>query len=117
MAHFAEIENNKVKRIVVINDNEILDGDQESETKGIDFCESLYGHRNWVQTSNDNNFRYNFADIGYTWDSDNEAFYEPQPYSSWNLDENFMWQPPVEYPSDGNLYNWNEDTQTWDLIT
>ena len=117
MAHFAEIENNIVKRIVVINNNELLDGEHESETKGIDFCESLYGHRNWVQTSYNNNFRHNFAGIGFTWDSENDAFYAPQPYPSWSLDENFIWQPPVEYPSDGNLYNWNEDTQTWDLST
>jgi len=117
MAHFAEIKNNIVKKVVVINNNELLDGDQESETKGIDFCESLYGHRNWVQTSYNNNFRHNFASVGFIWDSENDAFYAPEPYASWSLDENFIWQPPIPHPNDGELYTWNEETQTWDLIT
>jgi len=118
MAHFAEInEDNVVTQVIVVNNNELLDGEQESETKGIDFCETLYGHRNWVQTSYNGNIRYNFAGIGYTWDSENDAFYEPQPFPSWSLDENFIWQPPIPHPNDGELYIWNEETQTWDLVT
>ena len=96
MAHFAEInENNIVTQVIVVNNTELLEGEQESEIKGIDFCESLYGHRNWVQTSYNANIRYNFAGIGYTWDSENDAFYAPQPFASWSLDENFIWQAPV----------------------
>jgi hypothetical protein len=122
MAHFAEIdENNIVTRVIVINNTELLDGEQESETKGIDFCESLYGHRNWVQTSFNGNIRYNYAGVGDIWDSENEAFYAPQPFSSWSLDENFIWQPPVAYPvieeGSSDVYTWNEETQTWDLVT
>jgi len=118
MAHFAEInENNIVTKVIVINNTELLDNEQESEIKGVDFCESLFGHRNWVQTSYNGNMRYNFAGIGYIWDADNDAFYAPQPFPSWSLDENFIWQAPVPYPNDGELYNWNEEEQTWDLIT
>ena len=55
MAHFAEIdENNIVTQVIVVHNNELLDNEQESETKGIDFCESLFGHRDWVQTSYNN---------------------------------------------------------------
>ena len=90
-------------------------------SKGINFCESLYGHRNWVQTSYNNNLRHNFARIGYTWDSKNNAFYAPQPFPSWILDENFIWQAPVPYPEieegSNDVYTWNEETQTWDLVT
>ena len=122
MAHFAEIdENNIVTRVVVINNTELLDEEKESETKGIDFCESLYGHRNWVQTSYNRNNRYNFAGIGYTWDSENDAFVAPQPFASWSLDENFIWQAPIPYPEieegSSDIYTWNEEEQTWDLIT
>ena len=69
MAHFAEInENNIVTRVIVVHNNELLLGEEESEQKGIDFCQGLFGHRNWVQTSYNGSMRYNFAGIGYTWD-------------------------------------------------
>jgi hypothetical protein len=120
MAHFAEInENNIVTKVIVVHNNELLLGDTESEQKGIDFCESLFGHRNWVQTSYNGNIRYNFAGIGYTWDSENDAFYAPQPYASWSLDENFIWQAPVPYPDNASadkVYEWDEDNLTWKLV-
>tara|TARA_R100000789_G_scaffold26754_1_gene29893 strand:- start:6692 stop:7066 length:375 start_codon:yes stop_codon:yes gene_type:complete len=117
MAHFAKIdENNIVTQVIVVHNNELLVDGEESETKGIDFCESLFGHRNWVQTSYNNNIRYNFAGIGNTWDSENDAFYEPQPYPSWSLDENYIWQSPVPMPEDAStekIYEWDEDNQEW----
>jgi hypothetical protein len=39
----------------------------------------------------------------------------PQPYPSWVLNNNFIWQPPVPRPEEG-LWYWNEDTQSWDEI-
>mgnify|MGYP000860787046 CR=1 FL=1 len=63
-------------------------------------------------------FRKNYASIGYTYDSTRDAFIPPKPYESWILNEdNCLWTAPVEYPIDGEHYNWNEGTQTWDLIT
>ena len=118
MAHFAEInENNIVTKVIVVHNNELLLGEEEVETKGIDFCEGLFGHRNWVQTSYNANFRYNFAGVGFTWDSENNAFYAPKPFASWSLDENYIWQAPVPYPDDEEAYTWNEENQSWDLIT
>jgi hypothetical protein len=121
MAHFAQIdENNIVVQVIVINNEILLDTDNnESEVKGIDFCESLYGHRNWLQTSYNGNMRYNYAGIGYTFDEDNDAFYAPQPFASWLLDENFIWQAPVPYPEDASedkVYEWDEDNLTWKVI-
>jgi hypothetical protein len=83
MAHFAEInENNIVTQVIVVHNNELLLDGEESETKGIDFCEGLFGHRNWVQTSYNSNFRYNYAGVGHIWDNENNAFYAPQPFAS-----------------------------------
>ena len=114
MAHFAEIDNNNiVTKVIVIHNNELLVDGVESETKGIDFCESLYNHRDWVQTSYNGNIRYNFAGPGFLWDSENEAFYPPQPYPSWSLDENFKWQAPIPYPNDDNVYEWDEENGEW----
>ena len=120
MAHFAEInDNNIVKQVIVIHNNELLLGDTESEQKGIDFCEGLFGHRNWVQTSYNGNMRYNFAGVGYTWDSENDAFYAPQPYASWSLNEDYIWEAPAPYPEDASpekIYEWDEDNLTWKVV-
>ena len=120
MAHFAEInENNIVTKVIVVHNNELTIDGQELEYRGIDFCESLFGHRNWVQTSYNGNMRYNFAGQGYTWDKDNDAFYAPQPFPSWSLDENFIWEAPVPYPEDASedkIYEWDEDNLTWKVV-
>jgi hypothetical protein len=62
-------------------------------------------------------FRKNYAGIGYTYDKTRDAFIPPQPYPSWTLnEETCLWDSPVLYPTDGNAYIWNEETQTWDLV-
>ena len=120
MAHFAEInDSNIVTKVIVVHNNEITVDGQESELKAIDFCEGLFGHRNWVQTSYNGNIRYNFAGVGYTWDSENDAFYAPQPFASWSLNEDYIWEAPVPYPEDASsekIYEWDEDNLTWKVV-
>ena len=117
MAHFAELdENNIVTRVIVVHNNELLDGETESEAKGVGFCSTLFGHTNWVQTSYNSNIRKQFAAAGYTYDSDSDVFVAPQPYPSWSLDDNSDWQAPTPMPEDDNLYIWNEETQSWELV-
>jgi hypothetical protein len=53
----------------------------------------------WVQTSYNNNFRKQYAGIGYTFDSHKNKFIAPQPFASWSLDANDDWQAPVAYPT------------------
>ena len=63
-------------------------------------------------------FRKNYAGIGYTYDHSRDAFIPPKPYDSWVLNEtSCLWEAPVEYPDDGQMYTWNEDTTSWDLVT
>ena len=72
MAHFAELnENNIVKQVIVVHNNELLDENgNESEAKGIAFCQSLFGGT-WVQTSYNATMRGKFAGIGFIWDGVN----------------------------------------------
>lgn len=123
MAHFAKLDsNNIVTQVIVVNNAVITDPQgNESEQLGIDFCKSLYGQNtNWVQTSYNSNIRAHYAGIGFTYDSDNDVFYPPQPYPSWLLDENYIWQAPVPYPAiekgSTDTYDWNEESQSWDLV-
>lgn len=122
MAHFAKIDsNNIVVDVIKIENSVMLNADNtESEYKGKVYLNSLLGSATWVQTSYNNNFRKQYAGIGYTYDSANDVFISPQPFNSWTLDSNFDWKPPVPFPSDYGtdvIYDWNEENQTWDLYT
>ena len=55
-------------------------------------------------------FRKNYAGVGYTYDPVRDAFYAPQPFESWTLnEETCLWECPVERPE--GQYWWKEDTQ------
>jgi hypothetical protein len=105
MSHFAEINSDGVvQRVIVAEQNFINSG-----AVGDSF--------NWVQTSYNNNFRKQFAGIGYTYDKAKDIFIAPQPYPSWSLDSNDDWQPPTAMPDDGKLYSWDEDNTEWVEVT
>ena len=117
MAHFAQIENNLVTQVIVVDNNDILDEQgNESEAVGTQFCTDLLGGT-WVQTSYNGNMRKNYAGIGDTYDATRDAFISPQPYPSWILDKDTCrWEAPIPYPTDGLNYVWEETAQIWELI-
>lgn len=53
------------------------------------------------------------AGIGWEWDG--TGFIPPQPYPSWVLAD-YVWEAPVAMPDDGQVYRWNEDTLSWEVI-
>jgi hypothetical protein len=76
MAHFARIENNIVREVIVVN-NEVLENKPfpESEPIGIAFCKSLYGaDTEWLQTSYNSNFRGTYASSGMIYDPELDIF-------------------------------------------
>lgn len=126
MAHFVELdENNIVKRVLVVNNSDILDQNgQEQESVGVAFLQRLFGENTiWKQTSYNNNIRNKYAGMGDTYREDLDVFIPPSPYPSWTLNETtFQWDPPVPKPDDIitettiTTYVWNEDTLTWDEV-
>jgi len=112
MAHFAKLDNdNKVLEVNVVA-NAALDPANE-EASGVAFLtEWSGGYTNWKQTSYNNNFRKQYAGIGYTYDAVNDVFIAPQPFASWSLDQNFDWQAPTPRP-EGMGWYWNEDSLSW----
>jgi len=66
-----------------------------------------------VQTSYNGNKRKNYAGVGYTYDADIDAFIPPKPYASWVLNDAAQWEAPVAMPDDGQMYSWDEDSQSW----
>jgi hypothetical protein len=75
MAHYAFLDNNNVV-------TEVITGIDETETiEGLD-TETWYGNfRGQVckRTSYNNNYRFNYAGIGYTFDAEANAFIAPKP--------------------------------------
>ena len=129
MASFAKIGlNSKVMSVHSVHNNELKDSNGvEQEVLGVEFLTNLHGWAIWKQTSYNTiagehklggtPFRKNFAGKGFTYDEDRDAFIPPKPYNSWTLNETTCdWDPPVEKPTSGR-YTWNEENQTWDLIT
>tara|TARA_B100000029_G_C17268484_1_gene848912 strand:+ start:122 stop:502 length:381 start_codon:yes stop_codon:yes gene_type:complete len=119
MAHFARIgKNNIVEAIHTVNNEVITENDEEKEQLGIDFLKKLHGGIfTFVQTSYNGNFRKNYAGIGYTYDKTRDAFIAPRPFASWTLDEDTCkWKAPVDYPTDGKGYGWDEEDKAWIII-
>ena len=139
MARFVEIDaSNIVIRGVVLYDKDTqYESGNEVESVGAKYLKDRHGGT-WKQTSyntiggihyapssstvnhltvpdNGVALRKNHASIGHTYDEDRDAFYAPQPFDSWTLNEDTChWEAPVTYPDDGKHYKWNEDTQAWD---
>ena len=114
MAHFAKIENNKVTSVIVVSNDDCGGGDYPvSEPIGQAFLASLGLVGEWRQTSYNNNFRVRYASIGGSFSVDDDAFIRQQPYPSWTLDDNYDWQAPTPYPTDGEIYDWNETDLDW----
>jgi hypothetical protein len=119
MAYFAKLgTGNIIETVISINNAVITDANGvEQEQLGVDFINKLYNTRDvWKQTSYNNNIRKNYAGIGYTYDTQRDAFIPQKPYNSWILNEDTcQWNSPVAMPNDDNRYTWNETTLSWDL--
>jgi len=137
MAHFAIIDTQQtmpcgqhtgmyVVHVIRVSDSRLCEGGEELEARGIAFLQS-WGAKNFPnnrfiyrQTSKNarsKGFRKNYAASGGWWIESLQAFAPVQPYNSWLFDEHLaIWKPPLDYPSDGSYYVWNEGQLEWDKI-
>jgi hypothetical protein len=117
MAHFAKLDaNNIVLEVHVVDNDKLLDENNvEREEIGVAFLVQWSGgYTNWKQTSYNSNFRKNYAGVGYSYDSERDAFIPFKFYNSWVLNETtYQWEAPVPYPNDGKEYLWDEATTLW----
>lgn len=124
MAHYALLDSSNivVKVITGVNESETqIDTDGTVVGGSAEAWEAFYAAQPWHEgltckrTSYNNNIRKQYAGIGYSYDAAADVFIAPQPYSSWTLDSNHDWQPPVAQPAEG-MWMWNEATQSWDEL-
>jgi hypothetical protein len=114
MSHFAQLdENNIVTRVLVI-EQDVIDTGLFGEPSS--FVQTSYNTQAGVHKLGGTPLRKNYAGIGYTYDSERDAFIPTKPFNSWVLDEETcLYEAPVAYPSDEKMYTWNESTVSWDL--
>ena len=114
MAHFVQITDGVVTDGMVINNDVVGTDFPASELIGQDFIRDHKYQGTWLQTSYNNNFRKQYAGIGYTYDAVKDQFVTPQPFASWSLDSNNDWQAPTPKPSEAGLWEWNELELKWE---
>lgn len=144
MAHFAKIsEENEVITVLVINNKDVQNEQgEEVESVGKNFCQTTYNWpaNLWVQCSYNTKqgvhqlggtpLRGNYPTTGWIWDSGDQIFLPPKPYTSWvkNISE-ARWQSPIgdepaitteqQTQNDAGTnywyHEWNDADQQWDL--
>ena len=121
MSHFAKVEGGIVTQVIVV-EQDVLDtglfGDP-SLWKQTSYNTRGGIHYDPITNEPDDKpaMRGNYAGIGYIYDSELDVFYPPKPFDSWTLNSTtFLWESPVPYPTDGKLYDWDEETINWKLI-
>lgn len=111
MAHFAKVLNGTVVDVIVAEPdffNNFVD------ISPGEWIQTSYNTRGGVHTLGGTPLRKNYAGVGYTYDSQRDAFIPPKPYNSWVLNETTcLWDAPVAQPNDGKRYKWNESTTSW----
>ena len=117
MSHFCKVLDGKVVQVIVAEPDFFTTFVDSSPGSWI---QTSYNTRGNVHYGPDGDpdggvaLRGNYAGIGYTYDQTNDVFYAPQPYPSWTLSQTtWLWEPPVAYPTDGQMYVWDEAAVIW----
>ena len=111
MAHFAHITNGVVDQVIVIDAETLALGHWGDVSEWV---QTSYNTQGGVHTQGGTPLRKNYAGIGYTYDSERDAFIPPKPFASWLLNEDTcLWNAPIAMPTDGKMYTWNEETTSW----
>ena len=118
MAFFCKIDENNIVKNIEVVDNSIA----TTEEAGITFLKELHGQQfNYKQMgsapfiSNGVETTRNYGGMFWTYDESLDIFIEPKVFDSWILDESTgRYNAPVDYPDDGKVYKWNEETTNWE---
>jgi hypothetical protein len=124
MAHYAFLDENNIVTEVIVGKNEGEDGvDWEAHYgafRGQTCKRTSYNTYGGVHANGGTPFRKNYAGLGYTFDSERDAFIPPKPFASWILnEESCLWEAPVAMPEDAGTgeppkrYSWDEATTSW----
>jgi len=92
MTNYAHVQNGVVINIVVADEEWVSIQDAPTE---------------WIEYTDENPAKINGDYV-------DGVFYSPNPYPSWERDEDGDWMPPVPYPTDVyHDWQWDEETLSW----
>ena len=115
MSHFAQIDTNNNVVNVIVAEQGFIDSGAVGEPST--WIQTSYNTKAGVHALGGTPLRKNYAAIGFTYDKDLDAFIPPKTFASWVLnEETCLWEAPLPYPQDGNKYDWNEESQSWDQV-
>lgn len=97
-SYYAHIEKNIVVAVEVVTD-EFFNANPQ-RYKGL-----------WLKVGEGSKRPY--CGMGDVYLLDKDKIVRPQPYSSWKLDGNDIWQAPTPMPEDGSKYYWDENNLNW----
>jgi hypothetical protein len=116
--HFAEINSENIVQRVIVADQDYIDSGVVGDTSN--WIQTSYNTRGGKHyppdsdTSDGDGLRKNYASKGSMYDASRDAFYAPQPYPSWTLDDDTcQWNAPTAMPDDDKRYYWDEDNTKW----
>ena len=115
MAHWAELdESNKVLRVLVTSNEELDEGYQWLiDTFGGNWIKTSYNTVKNQHLLGGTPLRGTYAGIDFTYDTINDRFIPPKPFSKWIFnEEEYEWNSPVPYP-DAGFWIWNDDLGKW----
>jgi len=114
MAHFAKVVDGKVTNIIVA-EPEFFDSFVDNSPG--EWVQTSYNTFGGVHQTGGTPLRKNYAAIGGIYDKERDAFYAPQPFPSWTLNEDTcLWEAPVAKPDTDVPCIWNETEQEWQEI-
>jgi hypothetical protein len=114
MAHYAKVNGGIVEQVIVA-EAEFFDTFVDSSAGA--WIQTSYNTHGGVHANDETPLRKNYAGVGMIYDAERDAFYAPQPYPSWTLnDDSCIWEAPTAYPTDGERYVWNESNTSWDAV-
>ena len=120
MAHFAKVNNGIVETVIVAEQDFVDNYIDGLPGEWIQTSYNTCGGKHYDQEGNEDGgtpLRKNYAGIGFIYSKELDAFYEPQPYNSWTLNETTcLWESPVTYPDDSKNYRWNESITNWSEV-
>lgn len=138
MAHYAVLdENNVVIEVLTGIDEDNLEELPEGFTTWEEFYSSVRDNKTVIRTSyntragihyqpntdipsesQEKALRGNYAGVDYHYLPEEDVFLPPKRYDYFVPDlVNYVWKPPVDFPTDGNNYWWNDELYQADNTT
>ena len=115
MSHFAHIDEKNIVTQVIVAEQDFIDSGAVGDPS--EWIQTSYNTQAGEHKLGGTPLRKNYAGIGYTYDSERDAFIPPTPYNSWVLNEDSCtWEAPIPMPED-NTYTWDEETTSWVVVT